>query len=231
MENANSYDASAKRAILCYGDDNTWGAVPGPAKRRFPIYTRWPGAMFKLLRTGYRVMEEGLCGRTTVFDDPIEGAFGVDKNGFRLLGSTLASHAPLDLVIIMLGTNDLKHRFAATPGDIAAGVAALVERARSPEFGPGFENAPEVLVVCPPAIWEVEAAFGPTFKGGREKSQILPAAFAKMAKQIRVPMIYAEDFIQSDPADGIHLSAESHGILAQELVRWVLERFGDGANA
>ena len=226
MEDEVPGGAAAKRTILCYGDSNTWGSVPGLVKRRFPIHTRWPGAMSKLLRADYRVLEEGLCGRTTVFDDPIEGAFGVDKNGFRLLGSVLASHAPLDLVIIMLGTNDLKYRFSAAPGDIADGVGALVERTRSSEFGPGFQKPPETLIVCPPAIWEVESAFGPAFKGGQEKSLALPAAFGKMTDKVGVPLLYAEDFIQSDPADGIHLSAESHGILAQELVRRVLERFG-----
>ena len=227
----NPYEPQNKRTILCYGDSNTWGAVPGLVKERFPISTRWPGAMFKLLRTDYSIIEEGLCGRTSVFDDPIEGAFGVNRNGLTLLGATLASHAPLDLVIIMLGVNDLKHRFAATSDDIAAGVGVLVEKVRSTRFGPKGDGPPEVLVVCPPTIWEVETAFGPIFKGGREKSLALPGAFAKMAKQAGVPILFAEDFIQTDPVDGIHLSAESHGILAQELVRRVLDKFGDGSNA
>lgn len=221
-------EPAAKRTIVCFGDSNTWGAVPGQYRERYPIQVRWPGAVFKLLRTaGYRVIEAGLCGRTTVFDDPVEGAFGVQKNGSKLIGAVLGSHCPVDLVIIMLGTNDLKRRFSATPTDIAGGVGALVQKARSPEFGPGLNSPPEVLAICPPAIWEVETSYGPVFKGGREKSLALPSAFNKMSKALSVPMLFAEDFINSDPSDGVHLSAESHGILAQEIVRWVLERFGD----
>lgn len=220
-------DNSAKRTILCYGDSNTWGAIPGPFRDRFPIHVRWPGALFKLLRTaGYRVVEAGLCGRTTVFDDPIEGAFGVDKNGLRMFSSVLASHSPVDVVVIMLGTNDLKRRFSATPTDIALGVGALVERARLSNYGPGLNGSPDVLVICPPAIWEVEPGYGPLFKGGREKSQSLPTAFTRMTKMLSAPILYADDFVQSDPSDGIHLSAESHGILAQEVCRWVLEWHG-----
>ncbi|MDR0361364.1 MAG: SGNH/GDSL hydrolase family protein [Planctomycetota bacterium] len=215
-----------KRTILCYGDSNTWGYVPGAEKRRFPQYVRWPGVLFKLLRTGFRVLEEGLCARTTVLDDPIESAFGVERNGAKLIGSVLASQAPIDLVIIMLGTNDLKRRFSMTAADIAAGVGFLAQRARSSEFGPGFIAPPEVLVVCPPAIWEVEANFGPAFKGGREKSLEFSTVFNRMGKELGFPILFAEDFVHSDPADGIHLSAESHEALGQELARWVLDRYG-----
>ncbi len=220
-------DLSEKRTILCYGDSNTWGYVPGPVKERFPPHSRWPGVISKLLRTRYRVIEAGLCARTTVFDDPIEGAFGVNRNGLKMLGAVLASHSPVDLAIIMLGTNDLKRRFNATAADIAAGMGALVQRARSPEFGPGLASPPDVLIICPPPIWEVESVLGPFFKGGREKSQALPYEYNKMAKMLAVPMLFAEDFVHSDPSDGIHLSAESHDIFGQEVVRWILEKYGD----
>ncbi|MDR1613907.1 MAG: SGNH/GDSL hydrolase family protein [Planctomycetota bacterium] len=218
---------ASKKTILCFGDCNTWGAVPGLKKKRFPQYVRWPGVLFKLLRTRFRVVEEGLYARTAILDDPIESAFGIERNGARILGAALASHAPVDLVIIMLGTNDLKRRFAMTAADIAAGVGVLAQRARAPEFGPEFMAPPEVLVICPPAIWEVEANSSLTFKGGREKSMEFPTVFNRMGKDLGVPILFAEDFIHSDPADGIHLSAKSHETLGQELARWVLERYGN----
>ncbi|MDR3211245.1 MAG: SGNH/GDSL hydrolase family protein [Planctomycetota bacterium] len=214
-----------ERTIICYGDSNTWGFVPSSQRERFSPDVRWPGALAKLLQNnGYRVVEQGLCGRTSVLDDPIESVMGVEKNGLKLLGTILCSHSPVDLVILMLGTNDLKRRYAATPTDVAYGVGTLVQRARLPEFGPGFISPPDVWVVCPPSIWEVESEFGPIFKGGREKSQEFPKAFGEMAKAYRVPLIYAENFLHSDPSDGIHLSAESHALLAQELARRILER-------
>lgn len=213
-----------KRGILCYGDSNTWGYIPGGDGARYPSHVRWPGVLSKLLRTNYRITEEGLCGRTSAFDDPLSP--GIERNGLKTFGALLDTHKPLDLVIIYLGTNDLKNRFSVPPVDIATGVEFLVRTASNPAFGPvGTGLPPSVLVICPPTIWEVPSAFGPTFKGGREKSQELRAFFHKMAKKLNVPLMYAEDFIHSDTTDGIHLSAESHAILGQEVAKWIMEWF------
>lgn len=215
-----------KQCILCYGDSNTWGFIPGKdSTQRYPSHVRWPGVLSKLLRTNYRITEEGLCGRTTAFDDPLSP--GIERNGLKTFGAILDTHKPLDLVIIFLGTNDLKKRFSAPPVDIATGVELLVRTAVNPAFGPGGAASPDVLVICPPTIWEVASAFGPTFKGGREKSQELRDAFHKMSKRINVPLMYAEDFIHSDTTDGIHLSAESHAILGQEVAKWIMEWFDE----
>ena len=97
--------------ILCYGDSNTWGYNPS-TKERYDRYERWTGILQFTLGDEYHVIEEGLNGRTTVWDEPIEGEY---KNGKTYLVSCLESHKPLDLVIIMLGTNDLKKRFSVTP--------------------------------------------------------------------------------------------------------------------
>ena len=89
--------------ILCYGDSNTWGYIPG-GKGRYEYAVRWTGAAQRLLGDGYRIIEEGLNGRTTVFDSPFDGSV---LNGKSHLMCCLMSHAPLDAVVIMLGTNDL----------------------------------------------------------------------------------------------------------------------------
>lgn len=216
-------EETPKTHIICYGDSNTWGYVPGSDGARFPSNVRWPGVLSKLLRTNYRITEEGLCGRTTVWDDPF--APGIHRSGLSTLGTVLDSHKPLDLVIIALGTNDLKTMFSATPYDIAKGIELVGEAANNSAFGPGDGTAPAVVAICPPSIWEVPTAFGPMFKGGREKSLALRDACRQMSKRTGLPVIYADDFIQSDPSDGIHLSAESHGILGQELAKWILEWF------
>lgn len=216
-------EETPKKSILCYGDSNTWGYIPAQNGARFPSHVRWPGVLSKLLRTNYRIIEEGLNGRTTVHDDPLSPA--VDRNGLKTLGTILDSHKPLDLVILSLGTNDLKNRFSLPAVDIAAGMEVLVHSARTPAFGPGNGQPPNVLVICPPSIWEVAANQGPTFKGGREKSQELRHYFHHMAKRANVPLLYAEDFIHTDPADGIHLSEESHAVLGQEVAKWILEWF------
>ena len=106
------------KTILCFGDSNTWGYSPagGP---RFDIHTRWAGVLRDTLGESHHIIEEGLCGRTTVLDDAIEG--GAIKNGKRYLPACIHSHCPFELFVLLLGTNDLKQRFNLPPGDIAAG--------------------------------------------------------------------------------------------------------------
>ena len=106
------------KSILCYGDSNTWGYDP-QTRSRFPHDVRWTGVLASSLGTGYRVVEEGLNGRTTRWDDPIEAG----RNGLTFLQPCLESHLPLDLVIVMLGTNDLKQRFGLSASDIAQSAA------------------------------------------------------------------------------------------------------------
>lgn len=221
-DSANKSETGLKRTVLCYGDSNTWGYIPGTEMQRYSAHVRWPGVLSKLLGNEYRVQEEGLNGRTVASDDPLGGE--VIRNGYRTLPAIMQSHAPISVVVFMLGTNDLKPRFSMPASDIAAGVRMLTEKARNPAWGPGFTTSPEVIVICPPHIWEVEANFGAEFKGGREKSLDFRKSFALMAKTTPTTVIYAEDFIHSDPADGIHLSAESHGVLGQEVARLILEK-------
>ena len=96
------------RTILTYGDSNTWGSIPSGGGR-YPRSVRWPGVLAATLGSGWHVVEAGLRGRTTIFDDPMG-----DRNGARHQESVLASAAPVDVVVLLLGTNDLKTRFAAS---------------------------------------------------------------------------------------------------------------------
>ena len=133
--------------ILCFGDSNTFGT--NPSGGRWQLHERWPGVLQELLGGDFRVMEEGLGGRTTVLDDELEG----DKSGRRHLPMLLRSHRPLDLVIIMLGTNDMKHRFSMLPVDIAKGAAELGRIAERYDYGPAYP-VPRVLLVSPIRIRE-----------------------------------------------------------------------------
>jgi lysophospholipase L1-like esterase len=181
--------------------------------------------MQNLLPEEWRVYEEGLSGRTTVHDDPIEGALSVDKNGLHAIGAILDTHSPVDLLVIMLGTNDLKPRFSMSAKEIAAGAELLVKTARDPEFGPGLDSVPDILVVCPPPIEEVEKNHGEVFRGGKAKSLELAKHFKEMGERANVPILYAKDVIASDPEDGIHLSTESHAVLAKTIANWIQSRF------
>ena len=135
------------KTVLCYGDSNTYGhaTVDRPDGRYAPD-ERWTGVLAAALGPQWKVIEEGLGGRTTVSDDPIEGA---EKNGRTYLYPCLMSHRPLDVVVIMLGTNDLKARFNKTAWEIAAGVGVLVDIVKTAAAGRN-EGVPEILVVSPP---------------------------------------------------------------------------------
>ena len=121
------------RTVLCYGDSNTYGhAAAARPDGRYGPDERWTGVLRAALGAGWVVIEEGLGGRTTVSDDPIEGA---DRHGRTYLYPCLMSHKPLDVVVIMLGTNDLKARFNKTAWEIAAGVGVLVDIVKTAKAG------------------------------------------------------------------------------------------------
>src|SRR3989344_5384775 len=110
--------------ILCYGDSNTWG-YGGANKNRYPANVRWTGLLQDKLDEKYELIEEGLCGRTTDLDD--DSSTFVNKNGLSYLPACLDSQSPLDLVILWLGTNDLKSKFNRSAQDIAQAIDHLIE--------------------------------------------------------------------------------------------------------
>lgn len=205
--------------ILAYGDSNTWGYDPATAAR-FPPAVRWTGVMAQALGAGFRVIEEGLNGRTTVFDDPIEP----HRNGLAYLPPCLLSHAPLDLAIISLGCNDLKSRFGLTPGDIALGVERLVMAARSPAVGPGGKP-PDIIIAAPPPVAEL-TAFAEMFQGAQEKSRALGARYRALAELHRVGFVDAGEHIGCSSLDGIHYEADQHAKYGRVMAAMVRQRLG-----
>jgi lysophospholipase L1-like esterase len=205
--------------ILCYGDSNTWGYSPQGQQRHEP-HMRWPGVLRQTLGDGYHVSEAGLNGRTTVFDDPIQD----DANGKTYLPVTLHTHKPLDLVIIMLGTNDLKSRLGVSAYDIALGMQTLVQIVLDSRCGRN-DQAPAVLMVSPPPVhpdyatspWAEEAT------GALEKSRKLAGYYAHFAEQMNVTFFDAGSVAASSPLDAIHLEAADHAALGAALAPLVRE--------
>lgn len=202
--------------ILCYGDSNTWGAIPQPKRGtgggRFAADVRWAGVMRAALGAGHTVIEEGLNGRTTCIDDPVEGHY---KNGAAHLVVALESHQPIDLVIIMLGTNDLKTRFSMQPIDIGFGMGRLAEIALKSPFGPNG-TPPQVLLVSPAPLAKL-SWFASMFEGGSEKSRHIAAEIQVNARERGAAFFDAGSVIRSSDNDGIHLDADAHAILGKAL--------------
>jgi len=198
------------KTLLCFGDSNTHGTIPMQTHdevARYAWHQRWPGIVQAQLGTDWRVIEEGLPGRTSCFDDPEEGK---DRNALRYWQACLQSHRPVDAIAMMLGTNDLKARFSASPADIGAGVSTLVDIAL--ESTPPGARHPSILVVSPAPIQEV-SFFRDIFAGGQEKSRQLPAELSRLGQRHGVKVIHARDHCEVSPIDGIHLDHHAHRLL------------------
>jgi len=206
------------KQILCFGDSNTWGADP-VTKGRFPKAERWPTVMGVELGNGYEVIAEGLGGRTTVWRDPIEE----HKCGKDHLIPIMESHKPIDLLIIMLGTNDLKHRFSLTAFDIASGAGTLVKMARA--TGSAFTGGrPQVLMVAPPPVGKL-TGFAQMFKGSGEKSLGFSEEFTRVSAELDCPLLDLAPVAVSSAADGIHFDSANQrkiGLAMAEKVRQIL---------
>lgn len=211
------------KTILCFGDSNTWGARPLTSMDDITRYgpdVRWGSVLRTAFGEGYWVIEEGLNGRTTVWADPVEGEY---KSGKSYLPACLESHAPLDLVAILLGTNDLKHRFGLSAWDIAASAGVLVRMVQSSPFGPNG-TAPRVLLICPPPIARL-TLFADMFAGATEKSQQMACCYSAIAAEHHCDFLDAGQYIVSSDIDGIHLDPDQQQRLGQvvaEKVRAIL---------
>lgn len=209
---------SATKTILCFGDSLTWGWVPVPGglpTTRYPFADRWTGAMAERLGPGYHVVEEGLSGRTTDVDDPNDPRLRASA----YLPAILASHMPLDLVVLMLGTNDTKVFFRRSPFDIAYGMAKLVGQVAASAGGVGTcYPAPEVLVVAPPPLAPMQPAFfASQFDGAIEKTRALVPLYRDMATCLGAGFLDAGAVIETDGCDGVHLTSESNRVFGRAI--------------
>ena len=217
------------KTIVCYGDSNTWGYMPKrehpeiTANNRFPWGVRWTSLLQMKLGADYRVVEEGLNGRTTMFDDPLD----VCRNGLEGIDYSMLTNCPVDLVILMLGTNDVKEFFGMPPDVIARGCGRLIDRIQAGGYGPGG-GVPEILLVAPlklpdslPGSWLGEE-FGP---GAIARNDQLPAYYERIAAEKGVHFLNAAASVTADSADSIHMNEAGHAATAElmyEQVRRIL---------
>lgn len=200
-----------ERRIVCFGDSNTWGydAVTGG---RFGKGVRYTGVLQDILSDGYIVVEEGLCGRTAVFDDPLNEGM----NGLKYIVPCLQSHSRLDWLTIMLGTNDCKERFSATPQNIADGVRRLVRTASSLDI---WLSKPQIIVITPPPIEKGCETSDVSGEMGRcsDKSYKLAKLYEIHAGVEGCYYINAGECSKMNEIDYMHLDAESHNNLAKKI--------------
>ncbi len=206
------------KTILAYGDSLTYGASPVTGGPRHPYEDRWPTALEQGLGGAARVIAEGLGGRTTAHDDWFANA---DRNGARILPTLLESHSPLDMIIIMLGTNDIKHYLGRTAGEAGRGMGRLVQVIRG-HYAARREPEPQIILVAPPVLVDTDNMDMKNHFGGDlsyvEQSRLFASEYKKRADEHGVAFFDAATVAETDPRDGIHLDGANTRAIGQGLV-------------
>jgi len=208
--------------LLCFGDSNTWGYNP-VTWERYPLNIRWPGVLQNNLGENYRVIEEGQNGRTAVEGKAFVG-FNTSKTD---LVSTLANHGPVDLVILMLGTNDLLMSSSVSPDDVGKGIDVLLEVIRNSGAGPG-RSAPAVLLLAPPPIGSL-AGETAAIESAVTQSHLFAERYASIAADFGCAFLNTGEIVRSSEIDGSHLDASEHkklGFAVAKRVRMIFTSVG-----
>lgn len=190
--------------ILCYGDSNTWGFIPGSGER-YPSDTRWTGVLSELTKA--QIIEEGLNGRTTVFQDNLEPF----REGLAYAAPCVMSHFPLNWIIIMLGTNDCKTRYGVSAAEIGYGLEEVIMRMQ--EFCRRKNQSPKFLILSP-ALLKINEDNIEFNRKAEEKVRQLKAEYQRVAKDFQCEFLAASDYVKDIGSDGIHFTAEGHRNLA-----------------
>lgn len=208
------------KRVLCFGDSNTWGYIAegkdGNYILRYPEHIRWPGALKNALGSEWEVLEEGLCGRTSAFDDPVCGG----RNGLEALRELLGTVMPIDALIVALGINDLKEAVCGAPESCACGIGSILDYLQN-EWPEAFR----ILIVTPASLGS--GIFGPPFAPEFARDTILEDANrlaclqAQIARDHHTDYLEAAKYAKTGP-DGLHLTKEGHQRLAGAISAWLL---------
>ncbi len=212
------------KTILCYGDSNTWGNIPR-SNNRYPRSVRWPSVLQNLLGDDFEVLSEGLPGRAFVATE--EGK--LHRTGITHLQALIESADPVDLLIIMLGTNDVKTTFGLSAEEIAQHLEETIIFIQSGKSD--LEKIPKILIICPPPVIqpavpaksEMGQSLDSLMARGPELSKELPALYEKVAQKYECEFMNAGDYISSSKIDGYHLDAQGHVRLAEEISKIILK--------
>lgn len=204
------------KKILCFGDSNTYGLIPKTDKR-YSREIRWTGLLEQALKEDeYHVLEEGLCGRTTVFEDELRQ----NRKGSDMLPALLESHNPIDIVILMLGTNDCKSYYHASAEVIGLGIEKLIDQIHF------YSKSIKILLIAPillgKDVWKTE--YDPEFDAKSvETSKQLKKVYQKIARKRKIDFLDASDYAKASREDQEHMSAEEHKKLADAVINRIKE--------
>ncbi len=205
------------KTILCYGDSNTWGYEPGSGNR-YPQTIRWTGVLQQQLGTSARVIEEGLNGRTTVYDEPVRPG----RNGAEFLPTVLETHTPIDVLVLMLGTNDILKFSDVTARESAQGISKLIDIIRIVCSRLELLR-PEILLVSPPLACEMSKEDNLLCQGDPARSSEFSELYFEVAQRMQCEFIDAAELVEPSVIDGAHLDADEHRKLGQAIAQKISE--------
>jgi lysophospholipase L1-like esterase len=204
------------QTVLCYGDSNTWG-LDAATGDRLPHDVRWPGVLRARLGPDWWVIEEGLNGRTSIYDDPANGGL----NGVTHLPVSLASHAPIDVIVLFLGTNDVFLPQPVSAHYAAQGVGVLVDLVAASTAGP--DSSPPLTIVVAPPPFTALGRWEPWSPHGVEESQRFSAAYQLMASEHPCTLVDLRGVADPTPLDGVHFEASGHAAIAAAVANALLD--------
>ena len=201
--------------ILCFGDSNTWGYDPS-TQTRFPKNIRWTGVLQKLLGSNFNVIEEGLNGRTTNVDEREDhglGYFRANRSAMDLLSVTIETNSPIDLIIVMLGTNDLKTNFKQSSELIAQNMKSVCELIIKNEY---FLSK-SIILVAPTQINEKSPNLLDSFIGTKKISQSFSSTYKKISDDLNLQFLDASKYVETNEIDGLHWDENQHANFAKAV--------------
>ena len=211
------------KQILVYSDSLTWGIIPS-TRKRLGFSDRWPGVMENTLNengNNFRVIENCLNGRRTVWNDP----FKPGRNGLEGIEQVVEMHSPLELVILMLGTNDFQSMHSHNAWHSAQGIRSLITSIRQAPIEPGMPK-PKILVVAPPPIQKPKGPIAPKFTGGEVKCVGASGEYMTVANELGCSFFDAGLVTSSSEVDGIHLDKNQHHLFGKSIAGKVTEVLG-----
>lgn len=202
------------KRILCYGDSYTWGYIPSSGHERFPADIRWTGILQQKLGKDYEVIEEGLNSRTLNSDDQRDGKEG--RNGSTYLIPCLDTHDPIDLVILMLGTNELKDSFQTTNEQFASVVENYYVKTIQNRKSQFSDKTPKLLLISPPILDLTKEYAQKRYSRSKELNEYLPVMYKQIAERNGCEFLSSSDFVTVG-SDGVHIDADNHRLLGEGI--------------
>lgn len=206
------------KRVLCYGDSNTWGYIPNTEYNRYNKKERWTAILQELLGEKFEIIEEGLNSRTLISEDTRPGKEG--KNGFAYLIPCLDTHDPIDLVVLMLGTNELKQMYNKSAKEIGEMLEEYFVKTILNRKSQFRATTPKLLIISPPSVNENKEYSKDKYKGANEKSKQLSQIYKDIADKYNCYFIDTTDLNVGE--DGVHMTKDSHVELANRINKKII---------